>query len=574
MDPISTFYQQNSLILGFIALNSIFALGMYVTLKSGAWSVAHPAFAALGAYTSVILSFTYQLPLVVGVAAAMLLAAVAALLLARPLLRLDGVFLAVASIALIQVTYVVALNATDLTGGQNGINGIAPVFAPWQLLLLVGALSVLFWRMDASRFGLAWDAVREGPAIARSVGIDPAAVRLYGFVAGSVIAALGGALHAWSTWTVHPSEFQFGLLVQIMSFVIVGGIARFWGPLIGAAFVTMIPEAVRYTAPYLSSLLSGLIIVVVLTLMPGGIAGMVLGGLPRLRRLRARPGSRPASTRAAPQALRPATPRRVAGADLEILTVQNVTVRYGGVTALDHVSFVLRDGVTGIIGPNGSGKTTLLNAISGFADLDAGTIRFAARDVTRMPAHERARLGIARTFQRVRLMRTWPLEDNIALASVGVRPRALDAVIALAEGGSALQRLRVLARGELAAIGVTRDPSTAAAGLPFGLQHRVELARCLAQAPSLLLLDEPSTGMTRSEWAELATLLRQLAATGVAIVIVEHNVDLVRVLCDRLIVLDFGRMIADGAPDAVRRDQRVISAYLGEEHALPIAVDR
>jgi ABC-type branched-subunit amino acid transport system ATPase component len=258
--------------------------------------------------------------------------------------------------------------------------------------------------------------------------------------------------------------------------------------------------------------------------------------------------------------------------DVHLLRVSAATVRYGGVVALDDVSFELAGGITGVIGPNGSGKSTLLNAISGFVSLAAGDVHFAGRGIAQLPAHARARLGIARTFQGVRLVPSWSLEDNVVLGRLGIQPRPADALVAIAEGASRLRGLRRRSRHDLAANGVGGDAGTSAGSLPFGLQHRVELARCLAQEPSLLLLDEPATGMNQPEWLELVTLLRALAARGVAIIIVEHNIDLVRVLCDRIIVLDFGRKIADGSPDAVRSDSRVISAYLGEEFGLATSI--
>jgi branched-chain amino acid transport system ATP-binding protein len=236
-----------------------------------------------------------------------------------------------------------------------------------------------------------------------------------------------------------------------------------------------------------------------------------------------------------------------------MLQVDGVSVRFGGLRALQDVSIDVPVGhVTGLIGPNGAGKTTLFNVITGFQRASTGRVTLEGTDITGLGPQRRAALGIARTFQRLQLFGSLSIRENVMVALEARRGR-------VARGHTA-----ALADDLLQRVGVVDEPDAAADTLSTGKARLVELARGLACQPRVLLLDEISSGLDADESRRLGALLRQLAEDGIAVLLVEHDMDLVMSVCDRIYVLDFGVMIADGPPAAVAADERVRSAYLGE----------
>jgi branched-chain amino acid transport system ATP-binding protein len=249
-----------------------------------------------------------------------------------------------------------------------------------------------------------------------------------------------------------------------------------------------------------------------------------------------------------------------------LLEVQDVTVRFGGLTALDSVSADISAGeVVGIIGPNGAGKTTLFNVICGFNRPDLGSLRWQGNPLRRHQPRQLARLGIARTLQGLGLFPHLTVLENVMVgATKHSRAWIGSALLALPRGDRDEQQLRTRSLDVLTRLDVVDLADRLPGQLPYGVQKRVALARALVAEPKLLLLDEPASGLSSDEMRDLADLLRDLTSE-VAVLLVEHHMDLVMEVCDRIVVLDFGRVIATGSPAEVRDDQRVLEAYLGEE---------
>ena len=250
-----------------------------------------------------------------------------------------------------------------------------------------------------------------------------------------------------------------------------------------------------------------------------------------------------------------------------LLEVRGLSLSFGGLTVLDEVSLEVPEGsISAIIGPNGAGKSSLFNAISGSYRPQAGTIRFGGRDITHLPTPRRAALGVARTFQNLALFPSMTVLDNIKLGShVHLRTGLLAAGLYLGRARREERRLQAAVEREvIGPLGLGDQVRQPAATLPYGRQKLVELARALAMRPRLLLLDEPVAGMNRAEREEMVRLIRDLRRRhGATVLLVEHDMNVVMGISDRVIVLDFGRVIAAGAPAAVRADPAVISAYLG-----------
>ena len=248
------------------------------------------------------------------------------------------------------------------------------------------------------------------------------------------------------------------------------------------------------------------------------------------------------------------------------LRVENVAKHFGGVTAVDGVSFEARQGeILSIIGPNGAGKTTIFNVVTGLYRPTAGEVRLRGRPIALLPPHARARLGVARTFQNIRLFRDLTVAENVRVARYG-RARAGLLGSLFRTPGFRRERRETDARvaALLDGVGLRGRSGELARNLPYGDQKRLELARALAVEPSVLLLDEPAAGMSTAEADTLMALIRQLRDQGLAILLVEHHIRVVMGVSDRVLVLNHGERIAEGAPAAVRRDPAVIAAYLGE----------
>jgi branched-chain amino acid transport system permease protein len=415
-----------------------------------------------------------------------------------------------------------------------------------------------------SREGRAIRALKAGSVMAESMGVDTSRQRIKVFVLAAILAALSGWLYAHLQRFVNNTPFNLNIGIEYLFMAVVGGAGHLWGAVLGATLITLLKEQLQDILPALLGssgnfevIVFGMLLLLVLQRFPEGL-------WPTLERLGKRFLKDPPDPVAGTGAAAVTLPHRdLPPPGTAVLEAKAVTRRFGGLVANKDIDLDLKAGeIHALIGPNGAGKSTFFNMISGVDDPTSGEVRLLGEPMTGQPSRAYARRGLGRTFQHVRLLGERSVRDNVALgahlrghrgwwSAMLRRDRAEEAAL-LAEAEKQIERCGLGGR------------SRAAAGaLPLGSQRIVEIARALAMQPSVLLLDEPAAGLRHREKVELAALLSQLRAEGLGILIVEHDMEFVMNLADRVTVLDFGQVIAHGTPDEVQANPRVLDAYLG-----------
>lgn len=529
-------------------------LGLTVVLGyAGQISIAQAGFFGLGAYGVAIgttmLHLPFLLALVLGVFVAGLLGAI----LGASTLKLAGHYLAMVTISFQQILTLVLTNWIGLTNGPDGIRNI-PRPALFGISLqdsdryLVLCLAVLYavgffvWWLKGTKLGLGMQAVRDNELAAEVVGVDTYRVKVTAFCLSALLGGLGGGLFAGGFGYISPDQFSFNESVVLLTMVLLGGADAALGSVVGTALLILLPEWLRFLrGAYLA--VYGLAVILIMVFMPAGLWGLLskLGGPPGLRE------------RGTPELLTLGQPGAPTGGML--LEIKGLAKHFGGLKALDGVDIAVERGkVHALIGPNGSGKTTMLNVLSGIYRPTRGEVIVDGVKVSGLAPHELAAAGVGRTFQNIRLFLSLTVLENVVIGAQ--RPH-----------NSAAQTPEQVQRRAMAAldfVGMAARADLKVASLPYGHQRLVEIARALAGNPTLLLLDEPAAGLNLTEKQELVGLLKRLAGHGLTLFLIDHDMNLVEQMADRITVLNFGKRIAEGAPAEVLRHPDVIAAYLGE----------
>lgn len=513
---------------------------------TGYLSFGQASFYGLGAYSTAVFVMHGHVPWYFAIGLGGVVAAVSAAVLGPIMLRLRGILFALGMFGLARILSV-AFSDWNYVGGSMGVTlpaQLTPVAVYAGMALLACAAFALNAFFARSGFGLDAMSVREDEDAATALGVPTTRVKVIAFVLSAVLAGLAGGLVAWSRSYLDPSSaFDPAIDLRTVVFVLFGGIGTLWGPLIGTAVLMVVGEQFLVYFPNLELALYGVVVIATVLALPGGLVSLAN----RYGWLRRRAALAPPSLPVGEAPLAPPVPE----GDTAVLEVTDLSVRFGGLVALDEVSFTIRRGETvSIIGANGAGKTTLFNAITGFVTPSGGDIRFNGVSVIKLPVFRRVHRGMARTFQIPRLMPSMTVWENVVMAS---------------RHGRQSHQAVAHAAWVLRTVGLDRLWLDPAERLTPGLQRELELARVLALQPDLVLLDEVMAGMTRDEQESVRTVIRRLGQFGVAgIVCVEHVIAAIADLSDRMVVLDFGRKIAEDVPAKVLKNPVVVRAYLGE----------
>jgi ABC-type branched-subunit amino acid transport system ATPase component/ABC-type branched-subunit amino acid transport system permease subunit len=548
------------------AYTAIAVIGLNILLGlSGQMSLGQSGFYALGAYGSAILATTYQWPLFASMLVGFCLATLAGVLVGLVALRTRGLYLAMATLAFGFIIEILAQRWVSLTGGTMGLMAVpqidygsfkmGPTYFFWSaagLLLLVQIASDYVFD---SAFGRRLRAIKESEAFAATTGLNVRLWRTVVFAASAMLAGVSGILFAHMDGYLSSDAFNIKLTVSLLIATVIGGLGFSYGPLLGTAILLGVAEILA-SLPDIGQIIYGAILLVVLLLFPEGAIGLIR----RVARIGATsvksalPSVGPGFERLSLERSPPAT-----------LSITALSKTYAGVTALKDVSLSIRPGtVHALIGPNGAGKSTFINVVAGLYRADSGRIELNGRDITAASAHQRARMGIVRTFQNLQLIDSVDVLSNVML---GVAPR--QGVIrdfgrwVVGAKHEAAERSR--AYSLLDSLGLAGIADQFPRSLSYGHRKLVELARAMAQAPSVLLLDEPVAGLNPEEAREIASVVRLLREAGVAVLLVEHNMEFVMSISDSVTVLDFGHLIAAGEPRAVQNNPLVQQVYLGTE---------
>ena len=548
-------------VLGAIAVTVLVGVGLNIlTGLSGQVSIGHAGFFAIGAYTSSLLMTKLQWNFWLAMVMAVVVSAVTGLVLAAPALRVSGPYLAMVTVAFGIIVEQILIEWVDLTGGFGGIFNIPqptlfnlpPAMRNVVLLAWIAAILALisFAALKKHHWGRAWQAVRDDEIAATALGLNVLRIRLMAFAISAAFTGLGGVFFASIIGFISPGSFTFHRSILFLLVAILGGLGTVAGSVVGAIALVILPELINDFAEY-QLLVFGILLLLTLWLTPEGVVSFFLKRFDR------------ADAVYPPAMSENNLPLVVKNQTDVSLKVEQITISFGGVKAVNNVDFVAQSGtITSIIGPNGAGKTTLLNLLAGFYAAESGRVYLGKLNLTGKNSLEIVRAGLSRTFQTTRLFDSLSVLDNL---KVGYTSDRLGNIFTALLGREQKTKppLETKLIELLAFVGYQDNIHARADSLAFGDRRLVEIARALATNPQIILLDEPAAGLSEQQKKRLARLLRCLANAGIKVIVIEHDINLVMEISDRLVVLDRGKVICDDTPVKVRNNQRVLEAYLG-----------
>ena len=558
-----------------IGVNYLAASGLNVLVGfTGQKSLGHAGLFAVGAYTVALLTTKAGWNPWAAFVASGVVAGFFGVVIALPALRVKGPALAMVTIAFGIVVEKIVSEWQDVFGGQAGIYGVVPPMlfggvrlGPKEWVWLAATLGILahlsIRALVTGKYGRAFRAVNTAEVAAESVGVSVYRFKVLAFVISAVTCGLAGALIAQQNQYISSDFITFGLSIFFLLIVLFGG-SSIYGPILGALVLTLL-DAFLAKWPHLQHFTYGALLLFALYVMPDGLSGMLRSAARRVM-----PG-----LFTPPQYVENREPwhlraDEVIAPDRPLLKADNLYKAYGGVIPTNRISIDIKTGhIHSLIGPNGAGKTTLLNILSGVIAPDSGSFEFNGRSLAGLPANKICSLGLARTFQNLKLFGNMSVLENV---QVGLHSRLNSGLLSCLLGTPASRREERLTTTEalqiLDFLGLRDKANELAGSLPYGLQRRLEIARALATHPRLLLLDEPAAGLNPQETQDLIAVISRIRDLGVTILLIEHHMDLVMAISDHVIVLDYGEKIAEGTPKEIQNNPRVIAAYLGDDEDL------